>query len=100
MSKTVSFKAFVHPELATGYEQNSTNNVDGMTYHIYGFKTSESIAEVDVTFTLPDGFDPASKALKELEEQREELRAKFQMAVNEINDRIDKLQALTNEVVA
>lgn len=58
------------------------------------------VYECEVTFKLPDGFDPVSQAVKELEAKRKTLRAQFQMAVNEINDRLSKLQALTNEVTA
>jgi hypothetical protein len=41
-----------------------------------------------------------SQAVKDLEKKRETLRAEFQMALNEVNDRIGKLQAITCEVPA
>jgi len=98
--KTITMKMWVRPAISADYEDRNTNSIDGLTYNMYGFKTPDAIAECEVTFKLPDGFDPVSQAVKELEAKRKTLRAQFQMAVNEINDRISKLSALTNEVEA
>lgn len=99
-AKTISFKGYVHKHPTHSYEQGNTNAIDGFTYTVFGFKTDESIAEVEVSFQLPEGFDPVSEAVNLLESRREKLRADFQMALNEINDQIGKLQAITCEVPA
>lgn len=99
-ARTITIKMWVYPSVQSSHESGNSNVIDGIVYSLYGFKSPEAIAQCDVTFTLPEGFDPVSKAVKELEEQREQLRAEFQMALNEVNDRIGKLQAITCEVPA
>lgn len=60
-------------------------------------RTSGAIVKGD---ELYEEFDPRAKVLKELQDQRLDLAAKFHMANQEIMDRISKLQALTCEAVA
>ena len=99
-ARTITYKGYIHPILSRDWEKGNTNAINGLTYFVFGFRTHETIAEVDVTFELPEGFDPVSQAVKDLEKKRETLRAEFQMALNKVNDQIGKLQAITCEVPA
>lgn len=101
--KNITITGHIIGEPAPDWCASSTAVVDGIRYRFTEFADPESMKTVcahTLTFDVPASFDAVGSALKALEEQREELRAKFQMAVNEINDRIGKLQALTNEVAA
>ena len=99
-ARTITYKGYVYAQPSNDWAKGNTNAINGITYSVLGFSTPETIAEVDVTFELPEGFDPVSQAVKDLEKKREKLRAEFQMALNEVNDRIGKLQAITCEVPA
>ena len=99
-ARTITYKGYIHPIPSSDWEKGNTNVINGLTYLVHGFRSAKSIAEIDVTFQLPEGFDPVSQAVKDLEKKRENLRAEFQMALNEVNDRIGKLQAITCEVPA
>lgn len=48
----------------------------------------------EFTVDLPADFDPRSAQVKALEKQRDELHAKFALAVTEINARINSLLAI------
>ncbi len=99
-ARTITYKGYVYAQPSNDWAKGNTNAINGITYAVHGFSTPETIAEVDVTFELPEGFDPVNQAVKDLEKKRENLRAEFQMALNEVNDRIGKLQAITCEVPA
>lgn len=55
----------------------------------------QKVVEHVVRADVPDDIDPTALMLKALEAERNNLREAFQMKLNEINDRIAKLQALT-----
>ena len=55
------------------------------------------IGEQTITFEVPADFDPREKQIAALEAKRQEITAKFQAAVTEINARIANLQAITYE---
>lgn len=52
------------------------------------------ICEHELTFEVPDDFDPRPAQIAALEQQKQELRAKFAVAVKELDDRINSLLAL------
>lgn len=58
------------------------------------YRQYKKLAEHVITAEVPD-VDVRATKLAALEAERTSLRAAFQMKINEINDRIAKLQALT-----
>lgn len=54
----------------------------------------------DVTLPLPEDFNPVSAEVISLEARKLTAWADYQSAVAEINTRLSKLQAITNEVAA
>ena len=52
----------------------------------------------DVTLPLPEDFNPVSAEVLSLEAQKLTVLADYQRTVAEINTRLSKLQAITNEV--
>ncbi len=98
--KTISFKVFIVPEPSTVLDSRQTNAIGGVTYDLYGYKSSRTIAEVEVTFELPEGFDPVELVIKGLKEKRKELHSEFRISVGQVNDRIERLQSIKKEVAA
>lgn len=101
--KTITIKGGIVADPVESWCDGSPACIDGLRYRFteYANETREDfVCHHTLTFDVPDSCDAACNAVRLLEKKREELRAKFQMAVNEINDRISKLSALTNEVEA
>ena len=69
-------------------------------HNLAGYSGRVFVCKATLSFDLPADFNPNAQFIAALEKRREELRAEFQMAVNQINDEIGKLQALTHEVAA
>jgi hypothetical protein len=55
------------------------------------------VARHPITFTLPVDFHPTAALVKALEREREAVQREFAAKVAEINARISKLLAITNE---
>ncbi len=56
--------------------------------------TRAYIGEQEVEVEVPDNFDPRPKQIAALQRQRGKVMAEYQKTVDEINDRISKLQAI------
>lgn len=52
------------------------------------------VGEQEVEVEVPDNYDPRAQQIAALEKHKQKVMADFQKSVNEINDRISKLQAL------
>jgi hypothetical protein len=52
------------------------------------------IGEQQVEVEVPDNYDPRAQQIAALEKKKQKVMADYQKSVNEINDRISKLQAL------
>jgi len=52
------------------------------------------VGEQEVEIEVPDNYDPRAQQIDALEKQKQEVMADYQKSVNEINDRISKLQAI------
>ena len=53
----------------------------------------------EIEIEVPDDYDPRAQKITALEKQKQNVMAEYQKTVTEINERINKLQALeyTNE---
>jgi hypothetical protein len=58
------------------------------------------VGTTDVTFEVPDDFDPRPAQVKALQEKERELRAQFAAAVTEIQRQISQLQAIEHTEAA
>ena len=56
--------------------------------------TLSFVCEQEVEIKVPDNFDPRPQQIAELEKKKLEVMAHYQKTVNDINERISKLQAL------
>ena len=58
------------------------------------------VASTEVAFEVPDDMNPVAMAIEELEAEKAEAADKFRRTMAAINDRLAKLQAISNEVQA
>lgn len=58
------------------------------------------VAQAEVTFDVPAGLNPVQMAIEELEAEKAKVADDFRRTMAGINDRLSKLQAITNEVSA
>ena len=68
-------------------------------WQLFGFRLDDDdhrtyVGEQEVEVEVPDNYDPRAQQIAALEKQKQQVMADFQKSVNEINDRISKLQAL------
>jgi hypothetical protein len=52
------------------------------------------VGEQEIEIEVPDKYDPRSQQIAALEKQKQKVMAEYQKTVTEINDRINKLQAI------
>ena len=52
------------------------------------------IGEQEVEIEVPDNYDPTAQKIAALEKKKQKVMADYQKTVNEINERISKLQAI------
>ena len=58
------------------------------------------VCKAEVTFEVPDDFDPRPVQIKALEAKKRELQAQFSAAVTELNRQISELQAIEHTEAA
>jgi hypothetical protein len=68
-------------------------------YQIYPFKIDDMdhltyVSTQEIEIKVPDNYDPRSQKIAALEAQKKKVMADYQKTVNEINERISKLQAI------
>lgn len=55
------------------------------------------VGEQEVEVDVPDNYDPRTQQIEALEKYKRKVMADFQKSIDEINERISKLQAITYE---
>ena len=68
-------------------------------YIVYTHKFDDTdyrahVCECEIEIEVPDNYDPREQQIAALEKQKQKVMAEYQSAVNEINERISKLQAI------
>lgn len=68
-------------------------------FQIYGSKLKDSehythVCSQEIEIDVPDDYDPRAQQIAALEKQKQKAMADFQKSVDEINEKISKLQAL------
>jgi hypothetical protein len=58
------------------------------------------VAQTEVTFTVPDDFDPVAPMVAAIEAKKKKLTAEFTAAVMALNKQLSELQAIECEVSA
>jgi hypothetical protein len=68
-------------------------------FHVYPFKVDDTehltyVGTQQVEIEVPDSYDPRAQKIAALEAQKKKVMADFQKTVDDINERISKLQAI------
>jgi len=68
-------------------------------YEIFSMKFSDDdhrtyVGEQEIEVDVPDNYDPRAQQIAALEKQKQKVMADFQKTVNDINEKISKLQAI------
>jgi hypothetical protein len=68
-------------------------------YQVFSVKFDDGehrvyIGEQEIEIEVPDDFDPRAQQIAALVEQKQKVMADYQKTVTEINERINKLQAI------
>ena len=72
---------------------------DNGIFQIYSFKIDDDshrthVCEQEVEVEVPDNYDPRAQQIAALEKQKQKVMADYQKMVNDINEKISKLQAI------
>ena len=68
-------------------------------FHVYPFKVDDTehltyVGTQQVEIEVPDSYDPTAQKIAALEEHKKKVMADYQKTVDQINERISKLQAI------
>ena len=68
-------------------------------YEVLSFKADDDayrthVGEQEIEIEVPENYDPRAQKIAALEKQKQKVMADYQSTVNEINERISKLQAI------
>jgi hypothetical protein len=68
-------------------------------FQVYSCKLDDAehrtyVGEQEIEIEVPDNYDPRAQQIAALEKQRQKVMADYHKTVTEINDRINKLQAI------
>lgn len=101
-ARQVTIDGFVlfNPDWAGAGDEKPFRWVRGKPSEYGAEYQANAMCQHPITFTLPEGFHPTAALIAAMEAQREEVRREFTKRIAEINEKIGKLQALTNEVQA
>ena len=99
MKKTVTIHLFMSHEYKSDYSGRE------WVPDLWSVKVDEDERRVyvgpqEVTIEVPDDFNPVPRQVAALEAAKAEALAAYQRTVAELNERLSKLLALTNEVDA
>lgn len=86
------------------YAGTTAHAVSPHRFTFYGAKIDFDwllyVGEHSFTYEVPAGWNPVAVEVAALEDQKKKALEDFQRTVAQINERLSKLQAITNEVTA
>lgn len=100
MSKTITIPGFIHAKPLREWEEAEGPGIhQGFVLSFWTFDDMKEqgyvrVCNAQVSFELPDGWDPRQGQIEALRAKEKALRAEFQARVTEIHAQINKLQAL------
>ena len=101
MAKQITIPGFIHASMPESWAFQHEDVVDGVKYD---FWTNENmggkftkVCPYEMTFTVPDEFDPVQGFVASLQGQKQKLMADHQNALTQIDRKIQELLAITCE---
>lgn len=96
---TVQIKGFVH--VSADADMHGNPHYTFFTFDATGSAMGYVlVGPAEFTYEVPDTFSPTAAAVAALQAERDKAARDFADTVRRIDERISKLQALTNEVTA
>lgn len=92
----MTIKGFIQCEPASNWDNNT---FEGFTFSFWTYKDMTShgyslVCPIELTFEIPEGFDPRGEVVKRLEEQKRKVQAEFQAKITEIERQISQFTAI------
>ena len=78
----------------TQYAWQDEGSYQAYTWHSEDTATSTLVGQQEVELDIPDNYDPRAQQVAALIASKQALMAEFQKSIDDINERISKLQAL------
>ena len=78
----------------TQYAWQEEGSYQAYTWHSEDTAISTLVGQQEVELDIPDNYDPRAQQVAALIASKQALMAEFQKSVDDINERISKLQAL------
>lgn len=78
----------------TQYAWQEEGSYQAYTWHSKDNATSTLVGQQEVELDIPDNYDPRAQQVAALIASKQALMADYQKSVDDINERISKLQAL------
>ena len=85
-------KAFIH------YSENcweSPTNFEVFPFQFDDVSYRTFVCEQEIEIEVPDNYDPRPQKIAALEKEKQKIMADFQKSVDDINNKISKLQAIS-----
>lgn len=94
--KTITIPGFIYASQPENWQFGDKNIVEGVAYRfsLYELSKASKVCPCELTFDLPEGFNPAEGFIKNLQAEKKEATADFQARITEINRQISQLQAI------
>lgn len=78
----------------TQYSWQEEGNYEAFTFKAENTENRSFIGQQNVELDIPDNYDPRAQQIAALVANKQELMADYQKSVDDINEKISKLQAL------
>ena len=97
--KTITIPGFIYAKQPEDWQYTLKNVVGGVAYDFWTQKdmTADGYTKVcpfEMTFDLPESFNPVEGFVKNLEAEKQKVRADFQARITEIDRQINQLLAI------
>lgn len=76
------------------YPWQEEGDYEAFTFKAENTENRSFVGQQDVELDIPDGYDPRQQQIAALVASKQKLMADYQKSVNDINEKISKLQAL------
>lgn len=94
---TITIPGFIHAKPAESFTPPARCR-DGMEFDFWLYENMNAphvlVCPYELTFDIPEGWDPRPTHIKQLEEKKADLQREFTEAVMLINQQISRLQAI------
>lgn len=94
--KTITIPGFIYAEQPESWQHGDANIIGGVSYRFSTYNSDKpgKVCPIKLTFDLPEKFNPVEGFVKNLEAEKQKVRADFQARITEIDRQINQLLAI------